>query len=292
MVSASWDELCLLCGICGGQGPRRSLPEPEAEALAKMIAQENEDSSEDVSTIINDAFATCPRLDLYSDGDPERAWLPEDIRYSDSYDACIAIGYFCGAFNEYPHPRGKYPDGRHVRVRRVGNHFREGFETILEPVGTKVLSRTFTNCGVFDTAENPSFYICERCYVSLKAWIDWDSLPPPLHTTPFPTKLETLTFDGELYEIVRSRQGIRGMFVDITPKIPFANCEVGYATLLPCIGYDGIEKSLNQWQESFVDCRRGSRHVISAIRAGMRGEQLIPPLLRDCRAWMFVRPDM
>ncbi|KAK7689851.1 hypothetical protein QCA50_006490 [Cerrena zonata] len=31
---------------------------------------------------------------------------------------------------------------------------------------------------------------------------------------------------------------------------------------------------------------------MSAIRAGLRGKDLISPLLRDCRGWMFMRPDI
>lgn len=62
--------------------------------------------------------------------------------------------------------------------------------------------------------------------------------------------------------------------------------------LLPLINYDGIESSLNQWQSCFIFCRRGVKHLSGAIAAGLRGKELIPALLQDCRAWMFMRPDM
>ena len=61
--------------------------------------------------------------------------------------------------------------------------------------------------------------------------------------------------------------------------------------LLPELDYDGIEASLKQWQTHFWPCRRGAEHVTRDIEAGLRGADLIPALLRDCRAWMFMRPD-
>lgn len=62
--------------------------------------------------------------------------------------------------------------------------------------------------------------------------------------------------------------------------------------LLPCLDYGGIQKSLEQWQSFYMPCRRGTKHVSRAIDAGLRGANLIPALLRDCRVWMFMRPDM
>lgn len=68
------------------------------------------------------------------------------------------------------------------------------------------------------------------------------------------------------------------------------------SALLPCLEYDGIEASLcigfDYMQSWFLPCRRGGKSVVKAIDAGLRGAQLIPALLRDCRIWMFMRPDM
>lgn len=61
--------------------------------------------------------------------------------------------------------------------------------------------------------------------------------------------------------------------------------------LLPEIDYDDIQSSLVQWQMHFIHCRRGSTHIAQAIEAGLRGQDLLPALLRDSRAWMFMRPD-
>ena len=62
--------------------------------------------------------------------------------------------------------------------------------------------------------------------------------------------------------------------------------------LLPEIDYDGVEATLEQWQSHFYPARRGVRHTALAIKEGRRGADLIPAIMRDCRAWMFTRPDM
>lgn len=61
---------------------------------------------------------------------------------------------------------------------------------------------------------------------------------------------------------------------------------------LPVVNYDGIEATVNQWQDSFLPGRRGVRHLQEAIAAGLRGADLIPALLQDCRAYMFMRLNM
>ena len=61
--------------------------------------------------------------------------------------------------------------------------------------------------------------------------------------------------------------------------------------LLQEIDYDGIEDTVEQWQDHFIPGRRGAKHLAKAIVAGLRGAELIPAVLRDCRAWMFMRPD-
>lgn len=64
-----------------------------------------------------------------------------------------------------------------------------------------------------------------------------------------------------------------------------------YPGLLPCLDYAGIEKSLEQWQSHFMPCRRGTKYMSQAIFAGLRGRDLLPAIMRDCRVWMFMRPD-
>ena len=61
---------------------------------------------------------------------------------------------------------------------------------------------------------------------------------------------------------------------------------------LSCIDYDGIVDTVEQFQSYFSPARRDSQHIAKAIRDGLRGEELLPAIMRDFRCWMFVRPDM
>jgi hypothetical protein len=61
---------------------------------------------------------------------------------------------------------------------------------------------------------------------------------------------------------------------------------------LNSIDYDGITATCVQYQSEFYLARKGVKHIARGIRDGLRGKQLIPSILRDCRAWMFMRPDM
>lgn len=57
--------------------------------------------------------------------------------------------------------------------------------------------------------------------------------------------------------------------------------------------YDDIEDSLEQCQDYvFPGCWKNGRHTAHAIDAGLRGEKLLPAIMRDSRAWMFMRPDV
>ncbi|KAI0795361.1 hypothetical protein BC629DRAFT_1262457, partial [Irpex lacteus] len=116
---------------------------------------------------------------------------------------------------------------------------------------------------------NPNFFVHERCYYYLKTWIDHATLPPS-HDG------RLLSFAGELYELLNSREKQRS----------------SDNALFPGVDYAGTEASLDQWQSFFTPCRRGVEHIKQAIKDGLRGKDLIPAILRDCRAWMFMRPDV
>ena len=67
-----------------------------------------------------------------------------------------------------------------------------------------------------------------------------------------------------------------------------------YSSLIEdAIDYDGIQESLQQCQDwLYPGCWRNPDHLARAIEEGLRGEELVPAVMRDVRAWMFVRPDM
>jgi hypothetical protein len=60
---------------------------------------------------------------------------------------------------------------------------------------------------------------------------------------------------------------------------------------LPDINYDGIEKTLIQWQDFFMDGRKGARNISRGIAAGLRSKELVHSIVMDFRCWMFMRPD-
>jgi hypothetical protein len=62
--------------------------------------------------------------------------------------------------------------------------------------------------------------------------------------------------------------------------------------ILPCISYGGIEKTCPQYQDEFLEARSGSKWTSQAIAEGLRGLDLLQPLMRDFGAWMCMRPDM
>lgn len=67
----------------------------------------------------------------------------------------------------------------------------------------------------------------------------------------------------------------------------------GYGGTLPEMEYDDIEDSLDQCQDFiFPHCWKTGRHTALAIEAGMRGKDLLPAIMRDSRAWMFMRPNV
>ena len=57
--------------------------------------------------------------------------------------------------------------------------------------------------------------------------------------------------------------------------------------------YDGVELSLDQCQDYvFPGCWKDARHTAAALDAGLRGEDLLPAIMHDARAFMFMRPNM
>ncbi|GJE88814.1 hypothetical protein PsYK624_049010 [Phanerochaete sordida] len=268
----SWDELCLLCGVfCG---PSHLLSKYGVDDVAKTIATEVDPGDHETLNIVRDAL-----LASFSDKDRmlgyKPAWLPDGMGnagYSTGH--YVAVGCF-DAQGEASLRDGKAPDARHVEVRRVRDGDGGDFGEVLtaDEDGAETWQSNYTACSVRREGGVPNVFLCERCYAYLEKWVDWPSLPAP---SSAPLGDAELSFAAELYEIVNSRKARRD---EVTG-------------LLPDIDYDGIEASLNQWQSHFIACRVGSTHLAHAMDTGLRGADLIPALLQDCRAWMFMRPDL
>ena len=204
----SWDELCLLCGVCPGGGPYMLLSSHQVEDEASTIAAEIEEGNEELVAIVRDAL-------LASFAEDEKTlgfrydWLPEGMGSTIAEDhhyatgTCVAIGYFTD-IGWAPFRDGKIPDGRNVQVRRVTQDNGGSFAALVCKHGpwTETLDFWPSNCSTA-TDFNCNFALHDRCYCFLKTWIDQTNLSPP-------SDGRTLSFAGELYEMLNSRAQLRG----------------------------------------------------------------------------------
>lgn len=220
----SWDELCLLCGICGG-GPSHLLSEHSLEKYARQIASEIAASKaveEDFKlfVIVKGALAaTVPHSSF-----PRHSWLPDGVGADGEVTANpeyyttwrdVAVGYFDEESGEGRAPMREdslVPDGKHVQVRQVvdGNSgvFSSLVCSVVTPNGKdiEVQREAPSMCSVVH-GFHPNIALCERCYYYLKSWLDTENMLPPADGRNLP-------FAGELYEIVNSRKEERGEFID------------------------------------------------------------------------------
>ncbi|KAI0346160.1 hypothetical protein BDW22DRAFT_725295 [Trametopsis cervina] len=272
----SREQLCLLCGVCAVGGPHLLLPQHKLEEVTEQLATETKKGDLETQRIIAEALAT-----MFFPTEMEvgfrHEWRPEGagpvagevLHYYT--DRCIAIGYFEPDDNLGAAPRrgDLIPDGTNVRIRQVGECAGGFFCTVMRARGWRdePAEVRISDCSTTD-GSNPNLAVCQRCYHYLKFWLDMSTLPASCNE-------RSLSFAGELYEVVNSRTARRDIL-----------------GLLPTLKYDGIEDTLGDWQCFFIHTRRGTKHLACAIEAGLRGSQLIPAILQDCRAWMFVRPDV
>ena len=103
-----------------------------------------------------------------------------------------------------------------------------------------------------------------------------------------------MALEGELYEIVNSRHGIRCMHAGLVYALVLMTRSslARNSGLLSGIQYGDIEKTLEHHQIRFLKARKGSKHTSHAISAGLRGTELLPAVLRDFQCWLSMRPDM
>lgn len=219
----SWDELCLLCGICGG-GPSHLLSAHSLEKYAQQIASEiaagkggEEDSK--LFAIVKDALAaTFSTSSLH-----RRSWLPDGVGADGAVTADpehyttwrnVAVGYFDEESGEGRAPMREdrlVPDGKLVQVRQVVDGNSGDFSSVVCSVVTpngkaiEVQREVPSMCSVVH-GFHPNIALCERCYYYLKSWLNTENMPAPADG-------HNLPFAGELYEIVSSRKEERGEFI-------------------------------------------------------------------------------
>lgn len=213
----SWDELCLVCGICPGGGPYALLSPYQLEDEARKIAAEIEEGNEELVAIVKDALQASFSPDEKTLGF-RHDWLPDGVgsvsgeKHHYATGKCIAIGYFAD-IGWAPVHGSKVPDGRHVQIRQVTEDSGGSFAALVCTDGpwSETLDYWPSNCS---TAEglNPNFFVHERCYYYLKTWIAHTSLPPS-HDG------RTLSFAGELYELLNSREEQRSELHNCASRI-------------------------------------------------------------------------
>ncbi|PVG01672.1 hypothetical protein CPB86DRAFT_812301 [Serendipita vermifera] len=173
----------------------------------------------------------------------------------------IAIGVFDG-----PHGSGKLVKGNLVTTRLVGDCTLHGGEfTSVDGEAGQVLTSA--------TTYGDNFFCLRAPYLYLQAWVDRDSLP--LRHTAFPLEPE-MSFEGEFYEIIQTRENKR-------------QSEIG---TMPFVKYEGIESALfEHFQDEYSAAFSDAHKLALALENGLRGNDLIPALLRDFRVWQTCPSD-
>ncbi|PVG01671.1 hypothetical protein CPB86DRAFT_812300 [Serendipita vermifera] len=269
-----WDELCLICGLRPGGGPdalfgdldecvemilnslkeqklKLRLNKKQARAEIRKVLKLFDAEDEDTPTEYEKAIV---------DGSiPPGPYFPLT---SESWDgwAAIAIGVFDEDDDDIEPAKGNMVTTRLVSCPTgYGGSF-EGVEGMDEDVTT-------------DASTNSNNFFCLRApYYYLQAWVDRDSLPP--RQTAFPLEPD-MSFEGEFYEIINSKPDSRSE---------------GIGTL-DYIDYEGINCSLEQFQDCFTGAFFGAYELGSALKRGLRGNDLIPALLRDFNVWQTCPTD-
>jgi hypothetical protein len=304
------DELCVICGISPSGGPLWLLLKNDLEQVSHDIASEitsTKDGKEhdEMLDIVREALSS-------SFADDERQinyipkWRPPGLTDWFAFQRCVAIGHFDGEvggatlLHDESTGSVKVPSGKKAEARLV-NYFSGGqwFDYKLnglaeDQYGDIIEMEEELASRVTAYGHHPNFFTSEGCYHYLQAWLDLERMPP--RTLAFPMESDPLTFNGEFYEIVNSRHGGRGnIYFDLVCTTNTdSHLQDELNGTLDCIDYDGITTSTkcDHVQSKFYFGRRGIKNIAQGIQDGLRGEELIPAILRDCRAWMFMRPDM
>lgn len=224
----SWDELCIICGICAYGGPLELFHHEtyELNSLSNQISSEITSSNEgkayeEVFTIIRDAlFLSFPEDEGKLDYVPIYQWKPDGISDWSGFTKCVAIGHF----NDPEGTGGpvflrdaisvKVPNGREVEARRVRSYRSAWFEMVVNGIMAEnedgemeeVKEKTMSQISSKD--DNPNFFVSEGCHHYIQAWLNLQGFPPRSHA--FPSDPAPLTFDGEFYEVVNSQKAARG----------------------------------------------------------------------------------
>ncbi|KAI0047357.1 hypothetical protein FA95DRAFT_1606155 [Auriscalpium vulgare] len=259
------DQLCLLCAIRHGEGPGVLLFEYDRTVRAMS---ENRRFTAALVDALRLAVAHDGRL-AYTDYTERPDWFPDGGW--EGFVGSIAIGHF----NKDGPKLWRYDqatgvslcrDGRDVQVRLGQIHTVEfGHFTVLNN-GEEEGAEEELDDEPF-TTEAPNFAIHEGCYRCLQSWLRVSGRP-----------INGLSFPGELYELVNSR-------------LHQIDSPTG---LLPGLLYAGMRDTLDEGVQNSVlgNMQPGGTHTTHAIKAGLRGKDLMPAIVEDFKGWRFMRPDV
>ncbi|PPQ96046.1 hypothetical protein CVT26_004679 [Gymnopilus dilepis] len=286
-----YDELCLLCGI--SPIPLSDIytdPSYGAEDLAEKVIEYDSTLLEDMD-LDEEGLQEVLYRALSAESADGLDWFTRPGWRWEGFTRCIAVGHFV-VDGDTPHEivrvdegcMRKIPDGQGVETRLVDDancgEFRRVIDETIDEEGNVIetkeekLSRTSSTNYIYDKLHDledsfGNFFVSEGCYHYLQAWLDFAQLPPAQHD-------RQLTFAGELYEVINSRQQgrVNGMGV------------------LSSLDYDGIEKTLDQTQYDIAENLKVPKHIVASIRNKDPPEELFHSILQDCRHWMFLAPDI
>ncbi|KAF9447896.1 hypothetical protein P691DRAFT_730601, partial [Macrolepiota fuliginosa MF-IS2] len=271
-----FDEVCLLCGI-SPVPPSELTPDPEGttNALVGSLLKAFPDILSEVDgELASEENLHTFLLDIIEDADLEPGDLQQCGR---AFCTCIAVGYFDddGAvpreLADDPITKYRIPDGRFVTTRVVDDpscgEFRSEVIRRTNNVGEVVSEEAdrMSRTGAYWQDGFGNFFLSECCYLYLEAWIDRARLPPMWDA-------RVLSFEGELYEIINSRETGR---VD------------GW---LEWLEPGGPEQTLEQTQSWLATESVYPAATTEGLRNGLNREELALCIYDDYGYWMFAPP--
>lgn len=277
-----WSELCLICGLTPGGGPKGLFYSAEdcLEEVTKALEAQNVDLGLNIDQIREEIMKVLPLFEQEDQSQSSKTRYEQAILdgslspdtyfpfASQDWDGWAAIAI--GTFDEDGEPLVTMkngvripPRGFDVTTRLVkdnGDNYTGGNFSALDDTPENMQVYTSASSGL--TVAN--FFCLRAPYHYLKSWVNRDTLPP--RQTAFPLEPD-MSFEGELYEIINTRRERRDEASGI----------------LNWVDYGGITKDFHQFQDYFwID---DAFYLGQALKSGLRGKDLIPALLRDFSVW-------
>ena len=269
-----YDSVCVVCGAgTDTLGPPYLCYESDAKRIATELASEIKQNhvvtltEMEIALILEEVLHARHNLHEYLGLKVFNPWFDNPARCCT--DGAVIIGHFgdgrgytpCRHLGTDLHPTGDNAELRHVCGWDAVGHF---MLKVARRHGQWFPEDCYTDCDN-DILNTWTHY---SCHAYLEAWLDCP-LPPRQGRCG-----QSLTIMQELYELVHSR------------KEP-----PSWKGYLPCIDYGGATAAFdNQWWEAAINCRNGVFHTARSIQYGLRGKELLKPLLEDSRYWMFSEP--